>query len=209
VSRPTSSAPRCLKDVSEERLFAHRRDLLTRLDLVFMDTTSLYFEGAAGQTLGEHGYSNVALAAIRLYRARFERQPREHDDAVIALLTVERDVLVAQPLETLARESVVRALGLLQAEDVGADGLDEPGDEIDAQAHLSVPGRPEIFAVGDTAAVTDRQGRPVPGIAPAAKQMGGYVGEVIAARVQGRPPPPPFAYHHLGDLATIGRNPPW
>ena len=41
----------------EERLFAHRRDLLTRLDLVFMDTTSLYFEGAGGQTLGEHGYS--------------------------------------------------------------------------------------------------------------------------------------------------------
>jgi transposase len=41
----------------EERLFAHRRDLLTRLDLVFMDTTSLYFEGAGGQTLGQHGYS--------------------------------------------------------------------------------------------------------------------------------------------------------
>ena len=41
----------------EERLFAHRRDLLTRLDLVFMDTTSLYFEGTGGQTLGRHGYS--------------------------------------------------------------------------------------------------------------------------------------------------------
>ena len=53
----TPFSPRCLKDVVEERLFAHRRDLLTRLDLVFMDTTSLYFEGAGGQTLGEHGYS--------------------------------------------------------------------------------------------------------------------------------------------------------
>jgi hypothetical protein len=50
-------SPRCVKDVVEERLFAHRRDLLTRLDLVFMDTTSLYFEGAGGQTLGRHGYS--------------------------------------------------------------------------------------------------------------------------------------------------------
>ena len=60
----------------------------------------------------------------------FERQPREHDDAVIALLAVERDVLVAQPLETLAREFVVRALGLLQAEDVGADGLDEPATRL-------------------------------------------------------------------------------
>jgi len=53
----TPFAPRCRKDVVEERLFAHRRDLLTRLDLVFMDTTSLYFEGAGGQTLGRHGYS--------------------------------------------------------------------------------------------------------------------------------------------------------
>jgi len=53
----TPFAPRCLKDAVEERLFAYRRDLFTRLDLVFMDTTSLYFEGAGGQTLGRHGYS--------------------------------------------------------------------------------------------------------------------------------------------------------
>src|SRR5512145_2638760 len=53
----TPFAPRCIKDVVEERLFAHRRDLFTRLDLVFMDTTSLYFEGAGGRTLGRYGYS--------------------------------------------------------------------------------------------------------------------------------------------------------
>ena len=53
----TPFAPRCTKDVVEERLFSHRRDLFTRLDLVFMDTTSLYFEGAGGQTLGRHGFS--------------------------------------------------------------------------------------------------------------------------------------------------------
>jgi hypothetical protein len=53
----TPFAPRCTKDLIEERLFAHRRDLFSRLDLVFMDTTSLYFEGAGGQTLGRHGYS--------------------------------------------------------------------------------------------------------------------------------------------------------
>ena len=44
----TRFSPRYVKDVVEERLFAHRRDLLTRLDLVFMDTTSLYFEGVGG-----------------------------------------------------------------------------------------------------------------------------------------------------------------
>jgi hypothetical protein len=53
----TPFAPRCTKDLLEERLFAHRRDLFSRLDLVFMDTTSLYFEGAGGQTLGRHGHS--------------------------------------------------------------------------------------------------------------------------------------------------------
>ena len=71
---------------------------------------------------------------------------------------------------------------------------------------LSVPGRPEIFAIGDTAAVLDRSGRPVPGIAPAAKQMGRYVGKLIAARLAGRAPPAPFVYRHAGDLATIGRK---
>ena len=53
----TPFAPRCLKDVVEETLFARRRDLFSTLDLVFMDTTSLYFEGAGGQTLGRRGFS--------------------------------------------------------------------------------------------------------------------------------------------------------
>ena len=53
----TPFAPRCLKDVVEEELFALRRDLFSTLDLVFMDTTSLYFEGAGGQTLGRRGFS--------------------------------------------------------------------------------------------------------------------------------------------------------
>jgi len=50
-------APRCVKDLVEEHLLQERRDLFTRLDLVFMDTTSLYFEGAGGQTIGRHGFS--------------------------------------------------------------------------------------------------------------------------------------------------------
>jgi hypothetical protein len=53
----TPFAPRCTKDLVEERLFGHRRDLFSRLDLVFMDTTSLYFEGAGGQILGRRGHS--------------------------------------------------------------------------------------------------------------------------------------------------------
>jgi len=71
---------------------------------------------------------------------------------------------------------------------------------------LSLPGHPEIFAIGDTAAVSNGDGRPVPGIAPAAKQMGQYVGKLIAARIAGQPAGKPFRYRHLGDLATIGRR---
>jgi NADH dehydrogenase len=71
---------------------------------------------------------------------------------------------------------------------------------------LSVPGHPEIFVIGDTALVLDEAGRPVPGIAPAAKQMGRYVAQLIRARVSGRSTIQPFRYRHLGSLATIGRK---
>lgn len=71
---------------------------------------------------------------------------------------------------------------------------------------LSIAGRPNIFVSGDLASVQDAAGHPLPGIAPAAKQMGRYVGHVIAARAEGRPAPPPFVYRHYGDLATIGRK---
>ncbi|HSL80925.1 MAG TPA: NAD(P)/FAD-dependent oxidoreductase, partial [Pseudolabrys sp.] len=71
---------------------------------------------------------------------------------------------------------------------------------------LSVPDNPNIFVIGDTASVLDEQGRPVPGIAPAAKQMGKYVAKVISARLAGSKQPGPFRYVHFGDLATIGRR---
>jgi NADH dehydrogenase len=76
---------------------------------------------------------------------------------------------------------------------------------VTVEADLSVPGHHEIFAIGDTAAAT-YDGRPVPGIAPAAKQMGKYVGRLIAARVAGATAAAPFRYRHLGDLATVGRR---
>ena len=53
----TPFAPRCTKDLIEERLFQGRRDLFTSLDLVFFDTTSIYFEGEGGETIGQHGHS--------------------------------------------------------------------------------------------------------------------------------------------------------
>ena len=71
---------------------------------------------------------------------------------------------------------------------------------------LTAPGHSDIFVVGDAAAVADETGRPVPGMAPGAKQMGQYAAKVIAARIAGKAAPAPFHYVHLGELATIGRR---
>jgi NADH dehydrogenase len=70
---------------------------------------------------------------------------------------------------------------------------------------LSLPGRPHIFAIGDTAASIDAEGRRLPGVAPVAKQQGAYVARVIAARTAGTSVPP-FRYKDYGMLATIGRS---
>jgi NADH dehydrogenase len=86
--------------------------------------------------------------------------------------------------------------------------LDVPADRsgrIRVAADLTVPGHPEIFAIGDTVTLTMPDGKPVPGIGDAAKQEGKYVAGAIRARLAGRAPPP-FRYRHLGDIATIGRS---
>jgi NADH dehydrogenase len=70
---------------------------------------------------------------------------------------------------------------------------------------LSVPEHPKVFVIGDAAAVQDEKGQAVPGMAPAAKQMGRYVGRLIAARLAGKSLPA-FRYRNLGELATIGRR---
>ena len=71
---------------------------------------------------------------------------------------------------------------------------------------LSVPGMPDVFAIGDTALAIAWDGEPAPGLAPAAKQGGAYVASVLRARWRGAPRPAPFRYRHQGSLATIGRK---
>ena len=71
---------------------------------------------------------------------------------------------------------------------------------------LSLPGYPEVFVVGDAAAVAWKDSLTVPGLAPAAKQGGRYVADVIMAAALGINKPPPFRYRHQGNLATIGRH---
>ncbi len=71
---------------------------------------------------------------------------------------------------------------------------------------LSIAGHREVFVIGDAALSLDEQGRPVPGIAPAAKQEGQFVARLIRAEVAGRPRPVRFRYRDDGMLAAIGRK---
>ncbi len=77
---------------------------------------------------------------------------------------------------------------------------------VKVDSDLTLPGHPEIFVIGDTALVIGKGGKPVPGVAPAAKQQGVYAARAIRARLEGRPAPKPFRYVNVGNLATIGRS---
>jgi len=86
--------------------------------------------------------------------------------------------------------------------------LDKSG-RVQVNPDLSLPGHPEVFAIGDMALVLDEKKQPVPGVSPAAMQMGRYVGRIIqgASRRRGNEPPPPsFKYWDKGTMATIGRS---
>ena len=72
--------------------------------------------------------------------------------------------------------------------------------------NLRVPASSNVFVIGDTAALIQDDGKPVPGIAPAAKQQGAYVARTLRSQLAGKRPPGPFRYRHQGSLATIGSN---
>jgi NADH:ubiquinone reductase (H+-translocating) len=89
-----------------------------------------------------------------------------------------------------------------------AEWLGAPADRafrLQVNPDLTVPGHPDIFAIGDTVTIAAWDGKPVPGIAPAAKQQGRYVAETIRARLRGETPAP-FRYKHSGSLAQIGKH---
>jgi NADH dehydrogenase len=71
---------------------------------------------------------------------------------------------------------------------------------------LTAPGHADIFVIGDTATVNVWNGKPAPGIAPAAKQQGVHVARTIKSRLAGNSQPRVFRYRHSGDLATIGKR---
>ncbi len=107
-------------------------------------------------------------------------------------------------------DELVRSHTVLWAAGVAASPLgallDAPRDRagrVRVEPDLSIPGHPEVFVAGDLASV-ESGGKPVPGVAPAAKQMGAHVARGIRARLRNEAAPA-FAYRDFGNLATIGR----
>lgn len=155
-------------------------------------------------------------AGPRLLSA-FPESLSTYAEAALARMGVE--VRLGQPVTALTRLGVEIGQDLIpSATVVWAAGVAaspaaqwlgvaaDRGGRIAVGPDLSVVGRPEVFVIGDLAAVPWAKGTLVPQLAPAAKQQGAYVGRVIQARLAGRAALPPFRYRHAGNLATIGRR---
>jgi NADH dehydrogenase len=109
--------------------------------------------------------------------------------------------------QRLAAKVILWAAGVRASP--AAAWLGAPADgagRIQVSPDLTAPDRPEIFVIGDTATIDAWHGKPVPGIAPAAKQQGTHVAATIKRRLAGDSSPRPFRYRHAGNLATIGKR---
>ncbi|ADO41627.1 NAD(P)/FAD-dependent oxidoreductase [Ketogulonicigenium vulgare] len=145
--------------------------------------------------------------------------PNLSDYAAQSLQKVGVEVLTGKPVtqisdkgivlgdEPIAARTVIWAAGVQasRAKDwLGGVEADRAG-RVMVQPDLTLAGAPDIFVLGDTAHV-ESDGKPVPGVAPAAKQQGEYAAKLIRTRLEGKDAPAPFKYKHMGNLATIGRN---
>ncbi|HKX36181.1 MAG TPA: NAD(P)/FAD-dependent oxidoreductase, partial [Rhizorhapis sp.] len=109
--------------------------------------------------------------------------------------------------ENIAARTVIWAAGVRAS--AAGQWLDTPTDRagrVVVNKDFSIPGYRRIFVAGDTAAFRLGDDRFLPGVAPAAKQAGQWIGQMIAARIDGRLGPDPFRYDDLGSMATIGRR---
>jgi NADH dehydrogenase len=107
----------------------------------------------------------------------------------------------------LAAKVILWAAGVRASPAAAWAGL--PADNagrVKVEPDLTAPGHPEIFVIGDTATIDAWRGKPVPGIAPAAKQQGLHVAHTIRARLRGDTAQRMFRYKHSGNLATIGKR---
>jgi len=107
----------------------------------------------------------------------------------------------------IAAETVICAAGVRASPAAAWLGLEsDRAGRVPLASDLKPPNTDDIFVIGDTALVHDAARRPLPGIAPVAKQQGAYVADAIKAQIADRPAPPPLRYRDRGQLATISRK---
>jgi NADH dehydrogenase len=135
-----------------------------------------------------------------------------------ALESIGVEVMLGQAVTECTADSVVFGGNRLDTKTIiwaagvraspAAEWLGAPADRagrLQVLPDLTVPDHPDIFAIGDTVTINGPDGKPVPGIAPAAKQQGRYVADAIRARLSGSALSP-FHYQHAGSLAQIGKR---
>jgi NADH dehydrogenase len=121
-----------------------------------------------------------------------------------------REGVVELENETIEAANILWGAGVSAAPLAALLGVptDRAG-RLKVQPDLSLPGHPEVFAVGDVASLVDVKGQVVPGVAPAAMQMGKHVAQMLAAEIAGQRHPErrdAFAYLDKGSMATVGRS---
>ena len=148
----------------------------------------------------------------------FKQDIRDYTEQALAKRGV--DVMTGEVVESITAQRVtlksgkelrahtlVWGAGLQGNELVQSLGLElEKGNRIGVDGELRVPSHPEVYAVGDVAAITDQKTNQVlPQLGSVALQAGEHAGKTIAHRVAGKEPKP-FKYHDKGTMATIGRG---
>jgi NADH:ubiquinone reductase (H+-translocating) len=145
-----------------------------------------------------------------------ESARRQLEGLGVQVRTSTRVSAIQQGEVRLVNGEIIRAENILWAAGVSAVPLTRRlGTELDRSGRvkvnpdLSLPGHPEVFAIGDLALVLQENGEPVPGVSPAAMQMAKHVALIIRDELDlgpGRAPRPPFRYWDRGTMATIGRS---
>lgn len=141
------------------------------------------------------------------------------DYAAAALKRLGIELLLGTPVEAIDAEGVIVGGTRIKAATViwaagtrarnAAEWIAAPtarNRAIEVNADCSVPGHPDIFAIGDVANFKDETGKALPGLAPVAKQQGRFVGKLIRDRIKGRAGSAVFRYRNWGSMAVIGRS---
>src|ERR671935_438715 len=133
------------------------------------------------------------------------RRVLEVDEGSVTVADAE-GTLDTIPAGAIVWAAGVHASGLARLLSDASDGSVDGAERLEVQPDLTIPGHPEVFAIGDMITIRHRDREPaaLPGVAPVAMQQGRYAGRVVRQRLQGRNSRP-FRYHDKGNLATIGK----